>query len=96
MKLLTSIDDVVQKIPQEATGPLQKKLTDILLKSKKGQMLDPNLAKSILNNYHDNDLKSPEGFKTLLEAAVSLEKEKVAEKMQELNLNEAAAQLGGN
>ena len=96
MKLLTSIENVIQKIPQEATDPLQKKLTDILLKSKKGQMLDPNLAKSILNNYHDNDLKSPEGFKTLLEAAVSIEKEKVAEKMQELNLNEAAAQLGGN
>lgn len=91
-----NIEDVVKRIPKEATGPLHKTLTDVILKSKNAQMLSPNLAKSILNLYHDEKLLSDDGFKVLLESAVSLEKEKVAEKLKEINLNEAASLLGDN
>ncbi len=96
MSFLINIEDVVKHIPKEATTPLHKTLTDVILKSKNGQMLAPNLAKSILNLYHDEKLSSDEGFKVLLESAISLEKEKVTEKLKEINLNEAASLLGDN
>ncbi len=89
------IDDIASLIPTEASASLQKALTDVILKSKNAQALPSTLAKNILNLYHNDRLKSTEGFKTLLEASVLLEREKTAEKLEELNLNEAAEKVKG-
>ncbi len=90
------IADVVKQIPPPAATSLHKSLLDILLKSKNAPSLPPTLAKRLLTLYHDDKLSSPEGFQTLLEASVTLEKEKTVEKLQEMNLNDAASQLKGD
>ncbi len=92
---MTDVEDILKHIPQQAASPLHKTLIDIILKSKNAQALPPNLAKSLLNMYRADRLESPEGAKTLLEASILLEKEKTAEKLQELNLNDAAAKVKG-
>ncbi|MFQ6135202.1 MAG: hypothetical protein ACE5KU_05245 [Nitrososphaerales archaeon] len=92
---MTGVEDIIKHIPQQVTSPLHKTLIDVILKSKNAQALPPSLAKSILNLYHVDRLSSPEGFKTLLESSILLEREKTAEKLQELNLNEAAAKVKG-
>lgn len=94
MNLLTNIEEMVKHIPKEAKVSLHKTLADIILKSKNAQMLPPDLAKKMLNLYHDDKLGSDEGFSILLKAAIELEKEKVSENLKETNLGKAASYLG--
>jgi len=92
---LTEIDVVLKSIPEAVAPSVSKSLLDIILKSKNAPSLPSSLARQILGLYHDDLLSSKEGFKVLMEASVFLEKDKTAEKLQELNLNEAATNIRG-
>jgi len=92
---LTEIDVVLKSIPEAVAPSVSKSLLDIILKSKNAPSLPSSLARQILGLYHDDLLSSKEGFKILMEVSVFLEKDKTAEKLQELNLNEAATNIRG-
>ena len=92
---MTEIDVVLKSIPEAVAPSVSKSLLDIILKSKNAPSLPSGLARQILGLYHDDLLSSKEGFKILMEVSVFLEKDKTAEKLQELNLNEAATNIRG-
>jgi len=92
---LVEIADLIRYIPPSQTNPLEKKVIDIILKSKNAPLLSDRLAKSILNLYHADRLSSPEGLQILLDASISLEREKTVEALQELGLTGAVKALSG-
>ncbi len=95
MLQLKDVEDIIKQIPEEVSASVHKTLLDVILKSKNAQALPPSVAKSILNLYHADKLSSPAGFETLLRASIHLEREKTAEKLHDLNLDEAAAKVRG-
>lgn len=90
---MVDAENILKTLPSSSVAPLQKGLVDTILKSKNAQSLPADAAKRLLSLYHDNQLGSPEGLVTLLQASVLIEQEKTAEMLQELGLTEAAAKV---
>ncbi len=74
---------IVGKIPIEDQGKLSPKLVDIILKSKNDDKMPSNLAKTILQYWHQGPLLREESLSALLEAAVLLEPEETVELFEE-------------
>ena len=72
---------------------LSDKLVDIILTSKNDDKLPSQLAKTILNQWQNDNLKSESGLATLLESAVLVELEKTSSALNELQMSDVAEQI---
>lgn len=90
---MVDAENILKTLPGSSAASLQKGLVDTILKSKNAQSLPADVAKRLLSLYHGDQLGSPEGLVTLLQASVLIEQEKTAEMLQELGLTEAATKV---
>jgi len=72
---------------------LSDKLVDIILTSKNDDKLPSQLAKTILNQWQNDNLKSESGLATLLQSAVLVELEKTFSALNELQMSDVAEQI---
>ena len=71
--------EIVRRIPSEKKNALQEKLLEILLSSARGEFLPISVVKRLLYLYENDLLFSDAGFKSALEGALILERQKVVE-----------------
>ncbi len=90
-----SIRDAVESIPVEKRGSLMVKLLDVILKSKKGDVLSSDLAREFLRLWQEDKLNTINGLELLLTMAKILEPETTVQKLSELGFNELAKVVGG-
>ena len=90
-----SIRDAVESIPVEKRECLMVKLLDLILKSKKADMLPSNLAREFLRLWQEGKLMSADGLDLLVNIAKMLEPEAAVKKLNELGFAELAKAIGG-
>lgn len=84
---------IASLVPASKWEVLSNKLIDIILTSKNDDRLPSQLAKTILNHWQNNNLKSESGLATLLESAVLVELEKTQSALNELQMPDIVEQI---
>lgn len=64
---------VLEQIPPRLRGELSIELMDLLLVTKKGDIMPASSAKELLRLWHDDKLNSDAGLKVLLETALYID-----------------------
>ncbi|MFB0568969.1 MAG: hypothetical protein ACETV0_05075 [Nitrososphaeria archaeon] len=92
-----SLEEIVQEIPDEKMEDAWRRLVDLLLRSSKANRIPADLSKTILSHWQRDTLKSREGVRQLLVAAIYAEPEKsvslVSEKLKLPGLAERLAEV---
>ncbi len=82
--------EIVKKIPMAIRIELAERIVDLLLNSKKAELMPSGLAKTILYYWQRDQLTSDTGIEKLLEAGIILEPEITVTMLNELKLEEIA------
>ncbi len=80
-------------VPASKWEVLSDKLIDIILTSKNDDKLPSQLAKTMLHQWQNDNLKSESGLATLLESAILVELEKTFSVFNELQMPDVAEQI---
>ena len=87
------MENIVEGIPTSLYGNLSKKLINLVLGTKDKNAVPADLAKKIIYLWRQDQLASPTGIKTLLEAAVMVDAEATHSTLEELGLQEVVTTL---
>ncbi len=87
------MENVVENIPTSLYGNLSKKLVNLVLGTKDKNAVPADLSKKIIYLWRQDQLASPTGIKTLLEAAVMVDAEATHSTLGELGLQEVVTTL---
>jgi hypothetical protein len=87
------MEKVIETIPASLMGDLSKKLVNIVLGTKDKNAVPAELAKKVIYLWRQDQLASPTGVMTLLEAAVMADSEITYTTLDELGLQEVSATL---
>ncbi|MCP8311452.1 MAG: hypothetical protein L6M37_00680 [Candidatus Methylarchaceae archaeon HK02M1] len=80
---MADINSIMKNIPQDSFEEVSEGMVKILLSSKNAEKMPERLTKAILYYFQKDQLMSPEGIKSLLEASMSLEEEKTKDLLQD-------------
>lgn len=87
------MERVVDTIPRALWEDLSKKLVNIVLGTQDKNAVPAELAKKIIYLWRQDQLASPTGITTLIEAATKVDAEVVYSTMDELGLQAVTAEL---
>jgi hypothetical protein len=87
------MEKVIETIPASLLGDLSKKLVNIVLGTKDKNAVPAELAKKVIYIWRQDQLASPTGVMTLLEAAVMADSGKTYTTLDELGLQEVSTTL---
>ncbi len=83
----------MEGVPNSLYGDLSKRLVNIVLGTKDKDAVPPELAKKIIYLWRQDQLASPTGIATLLEAAIVVNAEATYSSLDELGLQEVTIAL---
>ncbi len=87
------MEKVVEGIPTSLTGDLSNKLVNIILGTKDKSAVPADLAKKVIYLWRQDQLASPTGVMTLLEAAVIADSLMTYTTLDELGLQDVSVTL---
>ena len=87
------MENVVESIPTSLYENLSRKLVDLVLGTKDKNAVPSELAKKIIYLWRQDQLASPTGIMTLLEAAVMVDAETTYSTLDELGLQEVTVTI---
>ncbi len=85
--------EIASLVPASKWEVLSDKLIHIILTSKNDDKLPSQLAKTMLHQWQNDNLKSESGLATLLESAILVELEKTFSVFNELQMPDVAEQI---
>ena len=86
-----NLESVVERIPNSLHGDLSNKLVDIVLGSRDKDAVPTELAKRIIYLWRQDQLASPLGIVSLLDAAVMVDSNATYSTLEQLGLQEITA-----
>ena len=89
----SEMESVVEGVPNSLFGDLSKRLVNIVLGTQDKNAVPAELAKKIIYLWRQDQLASPTGIATLLEAAIVVNAEATYSSLDELGLQEVAVTL---
>lgn len=87
------MESIVEGIPNSLYGDLSKRLVNIVLGTKDKKAVPAELAKKIIYLWRQDQLASPTGIMTLLEAAVIVDADETYRCLEDLGLQEVTVAL---
>jgi hypothetical protein len=87
------MESVVEGIPNSLYGDLSKRLVNIVLGTKDKNAVPAELAKKIIYLWRQDQLASPTGIMTLLEAAMIVDVDETYRCLDDLGLQEVTVAL---
>jgi hypothetical protein len=87
------MEAVMEKIPKSLREDLSKSLINIVLGSQDRNSVPSELAKKVIYLWRQDQLSSPSGIETLLEAALLADSEATHSTLNQLGLKEVATNL---
>ncbi len=87
------MESVVEGVPNSLYEDLSKRLVNIVLGTKDKDAVPPELAKKIIYLWRQDQMASPIGIATLLEAAIIVNADATYSSLDELGLQEVTIAL---
>lgn len=87
------MENITNKIPENMLHATSEKLTDIILNTQNTERMPPQLAKTILQQWQNNQLTTEIGIQNLIQAAMTVDPEKTTTSLEEMGLADLAQQL---
>lgn len=88
-------EELLGKVPSSLHQNLSEELVELLLKSSKTTELPSEFGRRFLQLASKDQLNTPEGLKLMAEAALKIDKEKVAKVLERIGLAELATAVKG-
>jgi len=87
------MEEIVEKIPVSLHKNISEKLINIILDTKAKNSVPSDMAKKIIYLWRQDQLATPTGIQTLLEASTRADSEKTFSALDELGLQEVTIAL---
>lgn len=87
------MESVVERIPNSLHEDLSKSLVELVLGTRDKDAVSAELAKKIIYLWRQDQLASPTGIMTLLEAAVTVDADATYSSLNDFGLQEVTAAL---